>query len=212
MLARCYDPDQRPTQANWSVVSSSRLVVLSNGTLDTDICGCESCSAAAIGQEIAPFCLLRLNKGINTHDQIDTVIASKGAASGLTTLDANGNVPLSQLGYMSAPTTKGSILVGNGMTVTAQAVGSNNVSLIADSTQANGVHWDNVDHTTLKNISTNTHAQIDTFITSKNMPNGLSFGQVPNEILTPIGSFPSMGPWIGHTDPNPDSTHTLRVY
>jgi hypothetical protein len=95
-------------------------------------------------------------------------------------------------------------------------VGSDNASLIADSTQADGVRWDNVDHTTLKNISTNTHAQIDTFIASKNTPNGYaglnSFGQVPNEILTPIGSFPSVGPWIGHTDPNPDSTHTLIVY
>lgn len=78
-----------------------------------------------------------------------------------------------QLGNV-VPTSKGAILVGDGTAATSLVAGSNDTSLIADSTQTAGVRWDNVDHTTLKNKGTNTHAQLDAFVASKAAVNGLA--------------------------------------
>jgi hypothetical protein len=130
--------------------------------------------------------------GTNTHAQIDTFIASKGANSGVASLDGAGQVPSAQLGNVVKPVTKGQILVGNGTVPTALGVGTNNQLLVADSAQATGVKWAQGDHTTLSNVGSNTHAQLDTFVASKGAANGLatldSGGQVP---ASQLGNAPS---------------------
>jgi hypothetical protein len=72
------------------------------------------------------------------------------------------------------------------------SAGADGQSLIADSTQANGIKWGQVDHTTLSNIGTNTHAQIDTFISSKGAAGGLASldgtSNVPTSQLDNVGS------------------------
>ncbi|QPB44258.1 hypothetical protein [Medusavirus stheno T3] len=137
------------------------------------------------------------NKGTNTHTQIDTFISSKGAASGLATLDGTGNVPLAQLGNVPAgsalPVAKGVLITGNGSASTNLAVGaSNNQLLTVDSTTATGLKWAQGDHATLANVGTNTHAQLDTFLASKGAVNGLATldgaGQVP---LAQLGNVPA---------------------
>lgn len=65
-----------------------------------------------------------------------------------------------------ATRSKGDILVDSGGELIPLNVGTNNYSLVADSTQTLGVKWGQIDHTSLLNIGTNTHAQIDTHISS----------------------------------------------
>ncbi|ELR16992.1 uncharacterized protein ACA1_304340 [Acanthamoeba castellanii str. Neff] len=92
--------------------------------------------------------------------------SSKGVINGYASLDGTAQVPSNQLGNVARATAKGTFLVGNGSTPTAQAAGATHQALIADTT-----------------TGTNTHAQIDAFVSSKGQPNGLatldSNGRVP---------------------------------
>ncbi|QPB44473.1 hypothetical protein [Medusavirus stheno T3] len=146
------------------------------------------------------------NIGTNTHAQLDTFVASKSQNNGLASLDGTGQVPNTQLGNVVKPVTKGQLLVGNGTVPTTLGVGTNNQLLIADSTQATGIKWAQGDHTTLSNIGTNTHAQLDTFVASKGQASGLatldtsSFVPVPQlgnvGSTTPVATLLNMvRPW-----------------
>jgi hypothetical protein len=123
------------------------------------------------------------NIGTNTHAQIDTFVSSKGATSGLASLDGSGYVLPAQLGNVVMTTTKGSALFGSGTAPTALTVGTNNQALVADLTQLLGVKWAQVDHTTLANIGINTHVQIDTFISSKGVNLGLVTLDASRQVL-----------------------------
>ncbi|QPB44471.1 hypothetical protein [Medusavirus stheno T3] len=118
---------------------------------------------------------LVLNKGTNTHAQLDAFVASKAVASGLASLDGTGQVPAAQLGNAYAPpTTKGILTTGDGTTATTLTAGTNNQVLTADSTTVTGLAYKQVDHVNLANKGTNTHAQLDAFVASKSQAGGIA--------------------------------------
>ncbi|ELR17016.1 uncharacterized protein ACA1_020520 [Acanthamoeba castellanii str. Neff] len=107
--------------------------------------------------------------------QIDVFVTSKGQPNRLMVLDGTGNIPGSQLGNAYAPlVTKGALIMGNSTTLTILPLGTMNQLLTADTNATNGIKWAQGDHTTLNNVGTNTHAQIDTFIGSKGAASGLA--------------------------------------
>lgn len=63
-------------------------------------------------------------------------------------------------------TVKGDLATRTAGGPVALSVGVNNTALIADSTTPTGIKWAQIDHTTLSNIGTNTHSQIDSHISS----------------------------------------------
>lgn len=76
------------------------------------------------------------NVGTNTHDQIDTAITAS------TNHIANNLNPHStDIDDVTPTTTKGDIIVENGISAVRLGVGSNGQVLTADSTQATGVKW-----------------------------------------------------------------------
>jgi hypothetical protein len=137
-----------------------------------------------------------LNKGTNTHVQIDAFVASKGQANGLATLDGTGNVPVSQLGNACAPpVTKGVIITGDGTASKNLPPGATNQLLTADTSATNGIKWAQGDHTTLANIGTNTHAQLDAFVASKGAANGLASLDASSFVPVPqLGNLGSTTP------------------
>jgi hypothetical protein len=139
-----------------------------------------------------------LNKGTNTHAQIDAFIASKGQPLGLASLGPDGLVSAAQLpsgsggtGY-TPPTTKGVLITANGTSTQNLPVGTDKYVLTADSSAPLGLSYRQVDHANLLNKGTNTHAQLDAFVSSKGQASGLasldSGGQVP---LSQLGNVPS---------------------
>jgi hypothetical protein len=133
----------------------------------------------------------------------DTFVNSKGAASGLATLDGAGQVPTAQLGNAYAPpVTKGILTTGNGSTSATLAPGTDKQVLTADPTAATGLAYKQVDHADLTNKGANTHAQIDAFVTSKGQASGLatldSASKVPAAQL-PAPTLTLPGALIGAT-------------
>ena len=63
---------------------------------------------------------------------------------------------------------KGDIIVDDGGSQSTLPIGSNDESLIADSTTDLGIKWGQINHTKLSNIGTNTHAQIDAHLALTN--------------------------------------------
>ncbi|BBI30214.1 hypothetical protein QKT49_gp074 [Acanthamoeba castellanii medusavirus] len=148
-----------------------------------------------------------VNKGTNTHAQIDSTLADhetrigtaetgilarqltseKGQADGYASLDSTGNVPLNQLGNVPAgsalPVTKGVIITGDGTNSVNLSPGTENQVLTVVAADPNGIAYRQVDHVNLANAGTNTHAQLDAFVSSKAQADGLasldSGGQVP---------------------------------
>jgi hypothetical protein len=106
-----------------------------------------------------------LNRGTNTHAQIDTHIADTSNPHGVT------------IAQVSPLTTKGDVMTFSTVN-TRLSVGANDTVLTADSTTPSGIKWASVDHTTLSNIGTNTHAQIDTHIASTSNPHSVTIAQV----------------------------------
>jgi len=137
------------------------------------------------------------NIGTNTHADIDVFIASKGVASGLCPLNSLSKInnvylseviPLTNLSDVTITTpSNGQVLSFNGTNWinSTFSSGSSNLSGLTDVTITslstsnaliyNGSSWVNqqINHTTLSNIGTNTHAQIDAFISSKGQANGI---------------------------------------
>ncbi|QYB17388.1 hypothetical protein PV-S19_0024 [Pacmanvirus S19] len=113
----------------------------------------------------------------NTIALIDTALsareltANKGQPSGYASLDITGNVPANQLGNVPAgylpSSTKGVITTGDGTNIVDLDIGlTNNHVLTVDSTTLTGLKYAQVDHVNLANIGVNTHAQIDTAIST----------------------------------------------
>ncbi|ELR13801.1 hemagluttinin domain containing protein [Acanthamoeba castellanii str. Neff] len=133
----------------------------------------------------------------------DTFVNSKGATSGLATLDGASQVPAMQLSNTYAPpVTKGILTTGNGSTPITLAPSTNKQVLMADLTAAMGLAYKQVDHANLTNKGTNTHAQINSFITSKGQASGLatldSASKVPAAQL-PAPTLTLPGTLIGAT-------------
>ncbi|QKF94437.1 hypothetical protein QKU48_gp0979 [Fadolivirus algeromassiliense] len=74
---------------------------------------------------------------------------------------------------MIATRQKGDMLIDNGSEMISLPLGTNNYALLADSSQASGVKWAQIDHTDLVNIGTNTHAQIDSHISASSGIHGV---------------------------------------
>jgi hypothetical protein len=129
--------------------------------------------------------------GTNTHAQIDTFIASKGAPNGLASLDANVRLVQSAntlfdgtAGRTASPASSANTIpvAGAGGTISSTfipdlsatyAITANGVTN-GDSHDHSGGDGAQINHTLLSNIGTNTHAQIDTFVGSKAAASGLA--------------------------------------
>jgi hypothetical protein len=107
-----------------------------------------------------------LNKGTNTHAQIDTHIASTSNPHSVT------------FTQVSPLTAKGDVITYSGTAPAVLAVGADTRVLTANSAASNGISWSQVDHVNLASIGTNTHAQIDTHIASTSNPHSTTFTQV----------------------------------
>ena len=104
------------------------------------------------------------NIGTHTHSQIDTFISSEGQPSGLATLDSTSKLSSSQIPTLN---------LGSNLSDCVISSLSNNQGLIYNSGTSK---WNNqtISHLNISNIGTNTHAQIDTFISSLNQASGIA--------------------------------------
>lgn len=110
----------------------------------------------------------------------DTVILGNGVC--LLPASASG------LGYQP-PVEKGIIITGDGTSSVVLPPGADGLSLILDSTEDEGMRWGAIDHDDLLNNGTNSHADIDAFIASKNLAGGLA------------GLNDGVTPWSGSVGP-----------
>ena len=97
--------------------------------------------------------------------------------TGWTTTSYYGIMPIQnefKPSTLVATRQKGDILIDSGVEMNSLPIGTNNYALLADSTQAVGLKWSQIDHTTLSNIGTNTHSQIDTHITASSSVHGVA--------------------------------------
>ena len=149
------------------------------------------------------------NKGANTHTQIDSFIASKGAPGGLASLDSNSKTVADPANATATPTpskipiadafgkldgwvtpgvvaddsisldklshgTQGQIIFyGATGTPSALPVGTSGYYLRTHGDAENPA-WEAIDHDDLVDKGTNTHSQIDSFISSKASASGLA--------------------------------------
>ena len=106
--------------------------------------------------------------------------ANKNVASGYCTLDSNSLVPTANIPQSYITQVNGKTTTDNSVVLDLSELNdvyetsvSNNQALIYNSTASK---WENkqIDHTTLSNIGTNTHSQIDSFISSLNQASGIA--------------------------------------
>ncbi len=122
------------------------------------------------------------NAGNNTHAQIDSFISSKASANGLASLDASSKVVQNPANANATPGAN-QIVMGNATGIIASgwlpdlsgtyATAAKGVTN-GDTHDHNGGDGGQISHTSLANIGSNNHNQIDTFIASKASANGIA--------------------------------------
>lgn len=154
---------RRDTAANWT--SANPTLASGEHGFETDTGkfkignGSTAWNSLGYKEGVTDHTLLS-NIGTNTHTQIDTFIASKGAANGLASLDSGGHVPTAQLpasvlggvNYQgtwdaSGGTYPGSPSKGHYYVISVAGTIGGHVFNPGDSIIYNGTSWDYIDST-----------------------------------------------------------------
>lgn len=117
-----------------------------------------------------------------------------GVPGGFATLDSNGHVTRQQLGDLRSGliANRGSLLVGDGTGEAREMqAGVDGYFLQASSTDTLGVTYAQVDHYNVLHKGTNTHAQLDGFVNSKDQPNGLA--SLDGSSYVPVAQLGNVG-------------------
>jgi hypothetical protein len=110
-----------------------------------------------------------------THDGTNPTVLQPGTAGQVLTIGAGNNVEWVEFEVPSElPITKGVIITGDGTTSTQLAVGTTGQALVADEAAPNGIKWGGMSHFALTDRGTNSHASIDSFISSKGQASGVA--------------------------------------